>query len=120
MPRGSTASRRRARSSTAPAARPCAMTASAWPCPARPTAPAWWGGGGGGAAPGDGTLWRGAGGGGVVGGALRLAMERYGERITVSGSVEFKAAAIRAAVDVQRPITFADPALELWGCCQLH
>ncbi|WP_456154990.1 LPD7 domain-containing protein [Verminephrobacter eiseniae] len=52
--------------------------------------------------------------------ALRLAMERYGERITVSGSVEFKAAAIRAAVDVQRPITFADPALELWGCCQLH
>src|SRR6218665_2719745 len=32
------------------------MTASAWPCPARPTAPAWWRGGG--AAPGAGTLWR--------------------------------------------------------------
>ena len=32
--------------------------------------------------------------------------------LPVSGSVEFKAAAIRAAVDVQRPITFADPALE--------
>ena len=44
--------------------------------------------------------------------ALRLAMERYGERITVSGSVEFKAVAIRAAVDAQLPITFADPALE--------
>lgn len=44
--------------------------------------------------------------------ALRLAMERYGERITVSGSVEFKAAVIRAAVDAQLPITFADPAPE--------
>ncbi|MCW3202186.1 relaxase/mobilization nuclease domain-containing protein [Morganella morganii] len=32
-----------------------------------------------------------------VAAALRLAMERYGERITVSGSVEFKAAVIRAA-----------------------
>ena len=30
--------------------------------------------------------------------ALRMAMERYGERITVSGSVAFKATAIRAAV----------------------
>ena len=47
-----------------------------------------------------------------VAAALRLAMERYGERITVSGSVEFKAAVIRAAVDAQLPITFADPALE--------
>ncbi|MCK9383710.1 MAG: relaxase/mobilization nuclease domain-containing protein [Nevskia sp.] len=44
--------------------------------------------------------------------ALRLAMERYGERITVSGSVEFKAVVIRAAVDAELPITFADPALE--------
>jgi hypothetical protein len=45
--------------------------------------------------------------------ALRLAMERYGERIIVSGSVEFKAAVIRAAVDAQLPITFVtDPALE--------
>jgi hypothetical protein len=44
--------------------------------------------------------------------ALRLAMERYGERITVSGSVEFKAVVIRAAVDARLPITFADPALE--------
>ena len=47
-----------------------------------------------------------------VAAALRLAMERYGERITVSGSVEFKAQVIRAAVDAQLPITFADPALE--------
>lgn len=47
-----------------------------------------------------------------VAAALRLAMERYGEHITVSGSVEFKAAVIRAAVDAQLPITFADPVLE--------
>ena len=47
-----------------------------------------------------------------VAAALRLAMERYGERITVSGSVAFKAAVIRAAVDAQLPITFADPVLE--------
>jgi hypothetical protein len=44
--------------------------------------------------------------------ALRLAMERYGDRITVNGDVEFKAQIIRAAVDSQLPITFADPALE--------
>ena len=47
-----------------------------------------------------------------VAAALRLAMERYGERIAVSGGVAFKAAVIRAAVDAQLPITFADPALE--------
>lgn len=47
-----------------------------------------------------------------VAAALRLAMERYDKCITVSGSVEFKAAAIRAAVDTQLPITFADSALE--------
>lgn len=40
-----------------------------------------------------------------VAAALRLAMERYGERITVSGRVEFKAAVIRAAVDAELPIT---------------
>ncbi|MCS4511807.1 TraI/MobA(P) family conjugative relaxase [Xylophilus ampelinus] len=44
--------------------------------------------------------------------ALRLAMQRYGNRITVNGTVEFKAQIIRAAVDSQLPITFADPALE--------
>ena len=44
--------------------------------------------------------------------ALRLAMQRYGNRITVNGSVEFKARIIRAAADSQLPITFADPALE--------
>lgn len=44
--------------------------------------------------------------------ALRLAMERYGERITVTGSIEFKAAVIRAAVDAQLPISFTDPVLE--------
>ena len=44
--------------------------------------------------------------------ALRLAAERYGDRITVNGTTEFKAQAIRAAVDGRLTITFADPALE--------
>jgi len=44
--------------------------------------------------------------------ALRLAMEKYGERITVTGSAEFKAAVILAAVDARLPITFADAGLE--------
>ncbi|HEQ1688471.1 TPA: relaxase/mobilization nuclease domain-containing protein [Pseudomonas aeruginosa] len=44
--------------------------------------------------------------------ALRLAAERYGSRITVNGTTEFKAQAIWAAVDGKLPITFADPALE--------
>ncbi|MCD0502138.1 TraI/MobA(P) family conjugative relaxase, partial [Bordetella petrii] len=44
--------------------------------------------------------------------ALRLAAERYGDRITVSGTTEFKVQAIRAAVDGRLPISFADPALE--------
>lgn len=44
--------------------------------------------------------------------ALRLATERYGERITVTGSPEFKAAIIRAAVNTKLPIILADPALE--------
>ena len=44
--------------------------------------------------------------------ALRLAAERYGDRITVNGTAEFKAQAIRAAVDGKLTITFADPALE--------
>jgi L-rhamnose isomerase len=35
--------------------------------------------------------------------ALRLAMEHYGECITVSGSVKFKAAVIWAAVGAQLP-----------------
>uniref|UniRef100_UPI003006623F TraI/MobA(P) family conjugative relaxase n=1 Tax=Shewanella algae TaxID=38313 RepID=UPI003006623F len=44
--------------------------------------------------------------------ALRMAMERYGERITVNGSPEFKARVIKAAVDGQLPIRFADAGLE--------
>ncbi|WP_036254317.1 TraI/MobA(P) family conjugative relaxase, partial [Methylobacter sp. BBA5.1] len=44
--------------------------------------------------------------------ALRLAMERYGECITVNGTVEFKAQVVRAAVESQLPIIFADPGLE--------
>jgi hypothetical protein len=44
--------------------------------------------------------------------ALRLAMEKYGDRITVNGTAEFKAQIVRAAVDSQLPITFADPGLE--------
>ena len=44
--------------------------------------------------------------------ALQLAKEKYGERITVNGTAEFKAQVVRAAVDSQLPITFADPGLE--------
>jgi hypothetical protein len=45
--------------------------------------------------------------------ALRLAMARYGSQITVTGTPAFKAQVIRAAVDLQLPLTFTDPALEL-------
>jgi hypothetical protein len=44
--------------------------------------------------------------------ALRMAAERYGSRITVSGDAEFKARIILAAVDGRLSITFADPGLE--------
>lgn len=44
--------------------------------------------------------------------ALRMAVERYGDRITVSGTPEFKAQIIRAAAASGMPITFADAALE--------
>jgi hypothetical protein len=44
--------------------------------------------------------------------ALQLAMERYGNRISVTGTAEFKALIIRAAVDAQLSLTFADPLLE--------
>ena len=44
--------------------------------------------------------------------ALCMAMEKYGERITVTGSPEFKAQIIRAAADAQLQITFTDPGLE--------
>jgi len=45
--------------------------------------------------------------------ALRLAVDRYGDRITVNGTVEFKAQIIQAAVECRLPITFAEPALEV-------
>ena len=44
--------------------------------------------------------------------ALRMAIEKYGERITVTGSPEFKAQIIWAAADAKLPITFTDPGLE--------
>lgn len=44
--------------------------------------------------------------------ALRVAMEKYGERITVTGSPEFKAQVIWAAADAKLPITFTDPGLD--------
>ncbi len=44
--------------------------------------------------------------------ALRMAMERYGNRITVNGTTEFKAKIIHAAVAANLPITFADDTLE--------
>ena len=44
--------------------------------------------------------------------ALRMALAKYGERITVTGSPEFKAQIIWAAADAKLPITFTDPGLE--------
>ncbi|MCW3657677.1 TraI/MobA(P) family conjugative relaxase [Burkholderia cenocepacia] len=44
--------------------------------------------------------------------ALRMAAERYGDRIAVTGSAEFKARVIRAAVDMRLPVTFDDPSME--------
>jgi hypothetical protein len=44
--------------------------------------------------------------------ALRMAMERYGNKITVTGSADFKAKIIQAAVAAKLQITFADPELE--------
>lgn len=44
--------------------------------------------------------------------ALRLALARYGERICVQGSAEFKAQIVRAAVDARLPVVLTDPGLE--------
>lgn len=44
--------------------------------------------------------------------ALKVAMERYGNRITVTGSPEFKARVIKAAVDGNLSIKFTDQGLE--------
>jgi hypothetical protein len=44
--------------------------------------------------------------------ALRVAMVRYGNRITVNGTPEFKAQVIKTAANSQLPITFDDPRLE--------
>lgn len=44
--------------------------------------------------------------------ALRMAAARYGNRITVTGTAEFKAQAILSAVSAELPITFSDAGLE--------
>ncbi len=44
--------------------------------------------------------------------ALKLARQRYGDRITVSGSQRFRAAVVRAAAELALPVTFTDPGLE--------
>ncbi len=44
--------------------------------------------------------------------ALRMAMARYGNRITVKGSAEFKESIAHAAATAKLPITFDDAALE--------
>jgi hypothetical protein len=44
--------------------------------------------------------------------ALTLTMERYGSRITVNGSHEFKEQIVRIAVAANLPVTFEDVALE--------
>lgn len=45
-------------------------------------------------------------------GALRMAMDRYGESIAVNGTSEFKEQIVQAAVAANLSITFADAALE--------
>ena len=44
--------------------------------------------------------------------ALRMAMQRYGNTIAVSGSAAFKQQIAEAAASAQLPLTFDDPALE--------
>ncbi|EKO3997407.1 conjugal transfer protein TrbI [Vibrio fluvialis] len=44
--------------------------------------------------------------------ALKIALERYGNQISVNGSPEFKARVIRAAADTDLPLTFSDKGLE--------
>ena len=44
--------------------------------------------------------------------ALRLALAKYGEHITVNGTAEFKAQIVQAAVDSDLAVTFTDPNLE--------
>lgn len=44
--------------------------------------------------------------------ALHIALERYGQRIQVAGSDEFKTRVVAAAVRSVLPVTFADAALE--------
>ena len=44
--------------------------------------------------------------------ALRMAMERYGNRITVNGTVEFQEQIAGAAATASLPLTFEDAALE--------
>jgi hypothetical protein len=44
--------------------------------------------------------------------ALRMAMERYGNHITVNGTDDFKERIVQAAVSANIPITFADDTLE--------
>lgn len=48
----------------------------------------------------------------AVSAALRLAVERYGSRITVNGTPQFKAQVIYAAATSKLPIEFADSGLE--------
>lgn len=50
--------------------------------------------------------------GDAVAEALRIAMERYGNRITVNGSPRFKAQVIHAAVTANLPVTFVDDGLD--------
>lgn len=44
--------------------------------------------------------------------AIKLAMERYGNKITITGTAEFKAQVISVAAKSNLPVTFADSGLE--------
>jgi antirestriction protein ArdC len=48
----------------------------------------------------------------TVDAALRIAVERYGQRLHVAGSDEFKTRVVAAATRAAFPVTFADAALE--------
>jgi hypothetical protein len=43
---------------------------------------------------------------------LKIARERYGDKLAISGTDQFKAQALQVAIAQRLPITFADPALE--------
>jgi hypothetical protein len=46
--------------------------------------------------------------------ALQLAIEQYGNRITINGTNKFKEQVVRVAVSAKMSLSFTDPTLENW------